>query len=152
MVKRMSEEIPLKPISKRDIHRLETALMVATLLRPDVLEKIKEPSERLTWLDSLAVAAGALARSRAGYTIIRIAEELGRSETTIRNHLKSKTEAGKLVTETYEKFIREGVRIELPTEIEGVRREIEDLKSKLRAYEEKLTAIKHELERILAMI
>ncbi|RLF01348.1 MAG: transcriptional regulator, partial [Thermoprotei archaeon] len=62
----MVEEIPLKPLSRSDIHKLETALMLATLLREDVLEKIKESTERLTWIDSLAVAAGALARAKAG--------------------------------------------------------------------------------------
>ncbi|RLE89998.1 MAG: transcriptional regulator [Thermoprotei archaeon] len=148
----MSEEITLKPISKRDVHRLETALMVATLLRPDVLEKIREPSERLTWLDSLAVAAGALARSRAGYTVMRIADELGRSEATIRNHIRGKTEAGRLVLETYERFVREGIKIELPTEVERRDKEIEELRIKLKSYEEKLLAIKRRLEEILAMI
>ena len=148
----MNEEITLKPISKRDVHRLETALMVATLLRPDVLEKIREPSERLTWLDSLAVAAGALARSRAGYTVMRIADELGRSEATIRNHIRGKTEAGRLVLETYERFVREGIKIELPTEVERRDKEIEELRIKLKSYEEKLLAIKRRLEEILAMI
>ena len=60
----MSEEIPLKPLGRQDIHKLETALVIATLLRKDVLEKIRESTERLTWIDSLAVAAGALAAAQ----------------------------------------------------------------------------------------
>ena len=56
--------------------------------------------------DSLAVAAGALAREKAGIPVSRIAEELGRSEATIRNHLGGRTEAGRLVWETYEMLRR----------------------------------------------
>lgn len=58
-------------------------------------------------VDSLAVAAGAIARERAKMTISRISEELGRSKVTIRNHLTGKTKAGQLVRETLRKFMRE---------------------------------------------
>ncbi|MEM3692282.1 MAG: transcriptional regulator, partial [Candidatus Korarchaeum sp.] len=98
----MSEEIPLKPVGKEDVRKLELALLLGTLLRPDVLEKVRSSEDRLTWLDSLVVAAGALARERAGYSASKIADELGRTEATIRNHLTGKTEAGKLVRETYD--------------------------------------------------
>jgi len=53
-------------------------------------------------VDSLAEAAGALARSKAGMHVSQIAEELGRSEASIREHLKGSSKAGKLVNETYE--------------------------------------------------
>jgi len=140
----MAEEIPLRPVGRQDIHKLETALLIATLLRPDVIEEIKKAEERLTWVDSLAVAAAALARSKAGMNVSQIAEELGRSEGTIRNHLQAKTKAGKLIQETYQKFLREGVRIEIPEavtklaspEIERYRKEVEELREKLKKLEE----------------
>jgi len=124
----MAEEIPLKPLGRQDIHKLETALVIATLLRKDVLEKIRESTERLTWIDSLAVAAGALARSKAGMTVSEIADDLGRSEATIRRHLQKKTEAAKLIFETYERFTKEGVKVEVS--LPGAE-ETEELKKKL---------------------
>ncbi len=156
----LGEEVPLRPVSRQDIHRLEAALLIATLFRPDVLEEIQKAEERLTWVDSLAVAAGALAREKAGMHVSRIADELGRTETTIRNHLKGKTKAGQLVRETYEKFLREGFKIELPeaiarvlpVEVEDVgklkekleeaERKIEELKGKIKILEGKIDKIK----------
>ncbi len=136
------EEIPLRPTGKQDIHKLETALLIATLFRPDVIEEIRKAEERITWIDSLAVAAAALAREKAGYTISQIAEELGRSEGTIRNHLQGKTKAGKLVRETYEKFLREGVKLELPElAADLVKKEYED---KIKELEEKIKALEAE--------
>ena len=153
------EEVPLKPISRSDIHKLETALMLATLLRKDVLEKIKESTERLTWIDSLAVAAGALARSKAGMPVSQIADDLGRSETTIRRHLSQKSEAGKLVNETYEKFVREGIKIELPSyigydirKVEETQKELQQCKEKIKQLEEKLMRIRETLENIVKKI
>lgn len=126
----MSEEVPLKPLGRQDIHKLETALVIATLLRKDVLEKIRESAERLTWIDSLAVAAGALARSKAGMMVSEIADDLGRSEATIRRHLQKKTEAAKLIFETYERFAKEGVKVEVPLpgaeETEGLKKKLEE--------------------------
>ncbi|HDI74651.1 MAG TPA: transcriptional regulator [Thermoprotei archaeon] len=155
----MSEEIPLKPLTKSDIHKLETALMVATLLREDVLEKMKHAEERLTWLDSLGVAAGALAREKAGYTISRIAEELGRTEATIRNHLAGKTEAGKLVRETFKRFVREGVKIEVPVletvpraEFEKLKKELDEVKKKLEENEKRLDALKQRVSEALTKL
>jgi len=104
-------QIPLNPVGRQDIHRLETILLTATLLRPEVLDMIKTSSERLTWVDSLAVAAGALAREKAGMTLSQIAEELGRTEQTIKKHLKEESKAGQLVRETYEiikSLVKEG--------------------------------------------
>lgn len=149
-------EVPLKPLSKKDVHKLEVTLIIATLLREDVFQKIKESTERLTWIDSLAVAAGALARSRAGMTAEQIAEDLGRTEATIRRHLSGKTEAGRLVQETFEKFSREGVRIEFPSalseEIKTFRRELEEERRKreeLEAVLEKVREKVRELSNIL---
>jgi probable regulatory domain-containing protein len=100
------QEIPLRPLTRQEIHKLETALLFYTMLRKDVFEKIRDPSERVTWVDSLAVAAGAWARYKAGFTARQIAEELGRTEATIREHLEGKTKAGALVKETYELLAR----------------------------------------------
>ncbi len=143
----MSEEVPLKPITRSDIHKLETALIVATLLRPDVLEKIRESSERLTWIDSLAVAAGALARSKAGMSVDDIADDLGRAPGTIRRHLSGKTEAGRLVIETYEKFAREGVAIEPPPGLAGLASQ-----ERIKALEEKLSRARELARELLKVL
>jgi len=151
-------DIPLNPLTRQDIHRLETALMIATLLREDVLEKIKESTERLTWIDSLAVAAGALARQKAGMSLSEIAEDLGRTEATIRRHLQGKSEAGKLVLETYERFVREGVKIEMPkilaeakpsVDVEALKKELDEERKRRRELEEKLARVKEELRKLL---
>lgn len=80
-------EIPLSPVGREQIHKLEAILLVNSILRPEVLEELRNPEERITWVDSLAVAAAALAREKAKMTVPRIAEEIGRTEATIRNHL-----------------------------------------------------------------
>lgn len=150
-----NEEIPLMPIGREQIHKLESALLIASIFSPRVLEELENPRERLTWIDSLAVAAAALAREKAKMSIPQIAEELGRAEATIRNHLQGKTKAGQIVRETYERFLREGVRIQLPAElfrekyarlVEGaetekisqLQSELESLKARISEYESKL--------------
>lgn len=138
-------EIPLKPASRSEIHRLEAALIIATLLREDVLQRIRESTERLTWIDSLAVAAGAFARARAGMTASQIAEDLGRSEATVRRHLSGRTEAAKLIEETYRKFLAEGVRIELPAAVRGEEpQRARELESRVRELEERVRALEEE--------
>ena len=127
---RMSE-ISLSPIGKEQIHKLETILLVNSILRQEVLEELKDPEGRITWVDSLAVAAAALARERAKMTVSQIAEELGRTEATIRNHLQGKTRAGQIVRETYERIAREGADIILPSMLSS----------------EEITRLKDELER-----
>jgi len=139
-------EISLSPAGREEIHKLEIALLLGTLFREDVIEMLRDPTERLTWIDTLAVAAAALARSKAGMTTSQIAEDIGRTEATVRNHLQGKSKAGKLVLETYEKFLKEGVKIEgilLPEEVEKLKKdlrkkddEIKELKEKLRKIEE----------------
>jgi len=124
-------EISLSPIGKEQIHKLETILLVNSILRPEVLEELKDPEGRITWVDSLAVAAAALARERAKMTVSQIAEELGRTEATIRNHLQGKTRAGQIVRETYERIAREGADIILPAMLSS----------------EEITRLKEELER-----
>jgi len=106
--------VPLKPLGKREISQLEMALIIGTLYRPEILELIRDPIERSTWVDSLAVAAGAYARMKAGMPVSQIAEELGRSEQTIRGHLNLKTKAGKLVHETYEKLKKGELKLLVP--------------------------------------
>ncbi len=136
----MVEEISLKPMGRDEIHKLETALLLGTLFSSKVLELLKNPDERLTWVDSLAVAAGAIAREKAGMTVSQIAEDLGRSEATIRNHLKGKTKAGELVTETYNRFVKEGVKIEFEN--------VSELREKIQAIKEKLKDVIEELDKI----
>jgi len=147
--------IPVRPTSAREIRELEIALIIGTILRPDVFKEILEPREFTTWVDSLAVAAGALAREKAGYPISKIAEELGRSETTIRNHLQGKTKAGKLVRETYEMLLRGKLKIAVPVavvpaeEVEKLKAENEELKKKIAELEEKLAKVKEALKNLL---
>jgi len=159
----MSEEliidfsnIPLKPLGKSEIQRLEMALIIGTLYRPEVLELIRDPTERATWMDSLAIAAAAFARYKAGMPVSQIAEELGRSEATIRNHLSEKTKAGRLVNETYERLRRNELKLVIPfikapvappsEEVKVLREEVEKLKESKKVLEEKLKQIQQELE------
>jgi probable regulatory domain-containing protein len=145
----MSEEIPLKPMGKEDIRKLELALILGTLFRGDVLEKIRSATDRLTWLDSLFVAAGALARDRAGYPVSKIAEELGRSEHTIRNHLSEKTEAGKLVAETYNLIKERGRLPELVFMSKEEISRVEELEKQVKELKEKLERVRTRLQELL---
>ncbi|KUH32307.1 hypothetical protein APY94_10450 [Thermococcus celericrescens] len=155
-------EVPLNPLGREEIHRLESVLLFATLFRPEVIGLIKDPAERLTWVDSLAVAAGAIAREKARMTVSEIAEELGRTEATIRKHLKGETKAGQLVRETYE-LIKRGRLDELvrnievlaeggrPAELEEcgkLRRENEELRERIMALEEKNLELVAKLENV----
>jgi len=148
--------IPLKPIGKREIQQLEMALVIGTLYRPEILELIRDPVERATWIDSLAVAAAAFARYKAGIPVTEIAQELGRSEVTIRGHLSQKTKAGKLVAETFEKIKRGELKITMPflisptapptADIESLRSELERLREDKKLLEEKIQSLHGELE------
>lgn len=147
--------IPLKPLGKREISQLEMALIIGTLYRPEILELIRDPVERSTWVDSLAVAAGAYARMKAGLPVSQIAEELGRSETTIRSHLNMKTKAGKLVHETYEKLKKGELKLLIPfikAPAAGIEDQIKVLKEELEKQREKnreLEARVNELSELL---
>jgi len=145
-------EIPLKPVGKEDVRRLELSLILGTLLRPEVIDAIRNAEDKLTWLDSLVVAAGALARERAGYSIVKIAEELGRTEATIRNHLAAKTEAGRLVKETYEKLLQSGGRLDIPILGTASQSQVEELRKRVEELERKLENVRKALEEILRSI
>lgn len=147
----MSEEIPLSPVGREEIHKLEAALLVGTLFRPEVLQALKDPSERLTWVDSLAVAAAALARQKAGMSVTAIAEELGRTEATIRGHLTGKTKAGQLVQQTYERFVKEGVKIEVTPAVEEskLREELEEERRRREEAERRLQELIKGLEELV---
>lgn len=149
--------VPLAPQGKREIQQLEMALIIATLYSPEVLELIRDPIERATWVDSLAVAAAALARQKAGYPISKIADEVGRSETMIRAHLSGKTKAGRLVLQTYEKLKKGELKIvvpfiKVPTEmVERVQKLEEELKllnNVKKEYEEKLKKLEEEVNKL----
>ncbi|MDK2372143.1 MAG: hypothetical protein QI197_02060 [Candidatus Korarchaeota archaeon] len=100
--------IPLKPMGKEEIHKLEYSLLISSLIEvltdPKFVEQLRDPKDRLTWIDSIATAAAALARDKAGMTLSEIAEDIGRTEATIKKHLKGETEAGKIVLEAYKKL------------------------------------------------
>ncbi|MDK2885706.1 MAG: transcriptional regulator [Thermosipho sp. (in: thermotogales)] len=132
--------IPLNPVGRQEIHKLESILLFATLFRKEVLDLIKDPSERLTWVDSLAVAAGAIAREKAGMRVSEIAEELGRTEQTIRKHLKGESKAGELVRETYD-LIKEGKLDESQVDLSLILEE----NSKLKSENEKLKSLLKEI-------
>ena len=161
----MSEiEVPLKPLGREDIQKLEAVLLLGTVSRKDVIEKMRsgDPKDRITWIDSLAVAAGALARERAGMSVIRIADELGRGEQTVRAHLTGKTEAGKLVRETYEMLLKgEKVlsfmvkEVEAPPsreEIEMLKAEIEKERREKAELQEKLNKMQTRLENAVKVL
>jgi len=141
--------VPVKPTTPREVRELEIALIIGTLFRPDVMKSLLDPQEFTTWVDSLAVAAGALAREKAGYTISRIAEELGRTEATIRNHLQGKTKAGALVLETYRMLARGKLRIAVPASTGlASKEEVEQLKKKVDEFSKALDSMKKKMEAI----
>ena len=137
--------IPVKPTSRRELQQLETALIIGTLYRPEVIELIKDPVERATWVDSLAVAAAALAREKMGLTVSQIAEEIGRSETMVRAHLQGKTKAGKLVKETYEKLVRGELKLAVP--FGGIQLSLEEY-NKLKESHERLKELERETQEL----
>lgn len=140
-------QVPLRPIGLKQVRELEIALVIASIFRKEVFDEILKPSDFTTWLDSLAIAAGALAREKAGYPISKIAEELGRSESTIRNHLQGKTKAGKIVRETYDTLRREGGRVRLYIPLApSISEELEKLKTKLKDLEERMSKARSLIE------
>jgi len=136
------KNIPLNPLGKNDIKKLETFLIIGTLYRPEILELIKDPNEKFTWVDSLAIAAAAYARYKAGMPISLIADELGRSEEAIRNHISGKTKAGSLVIDTYEK-IKSG-QLNLIISFNSSNKELEDLKNQIKNLREEIEKLRKE--------
>jgi probable regulatory domain-containing protein len=135
---RLPVEVPVKPVSKREIKQLEAVLIIGTLFRPDVLQAALSKEEFLTWVDSLAVAAAALAMEKAGYTVSQIAEELGRTEATIRRHLRGETKAGKLVRETYEMLVKGELRLAVPIVSPEAEEEVKKLSEEVKKLEDEL--------------
>jgi len=135
------KNIPLNPMGKNDIKKLETFLIIGTLYRSEILELIKDPNEKSTWVDSLAIAAAAYARYKAGMPISLIADELGRSEETIRNHISGKTKAGSLIIDTYEK-IKSG-QLNLIISFNSSK-ELEDLKNQIKNLREEIEKLRKE--------
>jgi|GEM_PF-900234 len=141
----MSDEssIPLRPIGREEIHRLEVALLLGTLFREDVLDMLKSMEGRLTWVNSLAFAAAAVAREAAKMSVREIADDIGIAEASIRQHLQGKSKAGKLVRETYERFVKEGASINLPFASITTK---DDLKEKEKVIKEKIDLIINKYE------
>jgi probable regulatory domain-containing protein len=144
------KSIPLNPLGKNDIKKLETFLIIGTLYRPEILELIKDPNERSTWIDSLAIAAAAYARYKAGMPISLIADELGRSEESIRNHISGKTKAGSLIIETYEK-IKSG-QLNLILSFNSSNKELDNLKNQVKNLKEEIEKLKMERDELKNII
>lgn len=136
-------DVPLNPISREEIRKLESAILVMALFDKETLERIKNPEQRVTWLDSLYIAAAAFARSKAGMPISKIANELGVTDITIRNHLKGETKAGQLVLKIYEKLSKEGFKVELPEEV------VHQYNKRIQELENKLNLVKNTLKDLL---
>ncbi len=143
-------EIPVTPLSRREMKQLEAALIIGTVLRKDVLQAIISREEITTWLDSLAVAAAAFAMDKAGYPLSQIANELGRTEATIRKHLKGETKAGQLIKETYEMLIRGELKMSIP--IAGVTEDINKLVSEVESLRKENSLLKDRLNEIMNIV
>ncbi|MCI4462324.1 MAG: transcriptional regulator [Thermogladius sp.] len=149
-------DVPLTPFGAREEQKLEAALIVGTLYSPEVVELLKDPVEKTTWLESLAVAAAAFAKYKAGKPVSKIAEEVGRSEQTVRAHIQGKTKAGKLVISTYEKLKSGTLKLVVPfsgeLQITGVKegseKEKEELARKATELEKKVSELQGEVERL----
>lgn len=76
-----------------------------------------------------------------------IASDLSRSVATIGRHLAGKTEAGRLVRETYERFAREGISIELPLPLRAAQKEVEELKRELEKEKKTVEELKSKLDK-----
>ncbi len=141
----MSDEssIPLRPIGREEIHRLEVALLLGTLFREDVLDMLRSMEGRLTWVNSLAFAAAAVAREAAKMSVREIADDIGIAEASIRQHLQGKSKAGKLVRETYERFVKEGASINLPFANITIK---DDVKEREQVIKEKISLIINKYE------
>ena len=144
------KSIPLNPLGKNDIKKLETFLIIGTLYRPEILELIKDPNESSTWIDSLAIAAAAYARYKAGMPISLIADELGRSEESIRDNISGKTKAASLIIETYEK-IKLG-QLNLILSFNSSNKELDDLKNQVKNLKEEIEKLKMERDELKNII
>lgn len=144
----MSSSVPLKPLGREDIRKLEMALLLTALYSKETLEAIKG-EERLTWIDSLYVAAASLAREKAGMPVSKIADEVGVTEATVRRHLRGETKAGELIKEAYRRLEKEGFKLELPSteikceeKLQKVKKMLEDVLKELSSVAEMEKAVK----------
>ncbi len=146
--------IPLKPMGREEIHKLEYSLLISSLVEiltdPKFLEQLKDPRDRLTWIDSIATAAAALAREKAGMTTSEIADDIGRTEATIKKHLKGETEAGKIVLEAYKKLERGEVDSTLAS-ILGLKK-AEPIKEKIAELRSSLVGLKESIDQLLGKL
>ncbi len=149
--------IPLKPIGKEEIHKLEYSLLISSLIEvltdPKFVEQLRDPKDRLTWIDSIATAAAALARDKAGMTLSEIAEDIGRTETTIKKHLKGETEAGKIVLEAYKRLEKGEIDDTLSVllglrKVEGLNEVKERLEKAVKLLEEAASTLKEALKKL----
>lgn len=144
--------IPVKPSTAREVRELEVALMIGSIFRPDVMRGFSDPNEFTTWIDSLAVAAGALAREKAGYPVKKIADELGRTEATIRKHLAGETKAGQIVKETYEMLVKGKLKLAVPSALgasmAGCEERLKELEKEKAKLEEKLAHVRESLVKL----
>ncbi len=149
--------IPLKPMGKEEIHKLEYSLLISSLIEvltdPKFVEQLRDPKDRLTWIDSIATAAAALARDKAGMTLSEIAEDIGRTEATIKKHLRGETEAGKIVLEAYKKLEKGEIDDTLSVilglkKVEGLNEAKELLKKASSLLEEAVRNLKEAVEKL----
>ncbi len=145
-----AESVPLKPIGKEEIRKLESALLTMSLFSQETLQAIGNPHERLTWVDSLYVAAAAFARDKAGMTASQIAEEIGVTEATVRKHLKAETKAGQIIKNTYEKLKNEGFNLAIPGCEDS--QQIKSLQEQLKAIQDKITEAKDLLSKAMQVL
>ncbi len=99
-------------------------------------------------------------------TVSEIAEELGRTEQTIRKHLKGETKAGQLVRETYElikqgkldelvknvEVLAKGGQLVAMEEYEKLKKEKEELEARVKELEEKVRALEEENHQLKAKL
>lgn len=138
-------EVPVKPLSRREVKQLEAMLIIGTLFRPEVLQAALNREEIVTWVDSLAVAAAALALEKAGYTVGQIADELGRTEATIRRHLRGETKAGRLVRETYSMILKGELKLAVPIVSPEAEEELKRMQERLGELEKEVSQLRDSL-------
>ncbi|MFP3417343.1 MAG: regulator [Nitrososphaeria archaeon] len=142
-----SNIVPLIPIGKEDIRKLESALLTVSLFSQETLQAMGDPHERLTWVDSLYVAAAAFARDKAGMTASQIADEIGVTEATVRKHLKGETKAGQIIRQSYEKLKNEGFNVAVPGCEQS--QQVKNLEDQVKSLQEKINKAKDLLNQIL---
>jgi Predicted transcriptional regulators len=142
-----ADSVPLKPVGKEDIRKLESALLTISLFSQETLQTIGDPHERLTWVDSLYVAAAAFVRDKAGMAASQIADEIGVTEATVRKHLKGETKAGQIIKQSYEKLKSEGFGVTVPGCEQS--QQVKNLEDQVKSLQEKINKVKDLLNQAL---